>query len=59
MGSCDGWERLVISIWWALAAFVAGGCSSLLLIGLMITSADHADRPALICDTPSHEVPPR
>jgi hypothetical protein len=49
----------MISIWWALAAFVAGGCSSLLLIGLMLASADDAERPALIRDTLSHQVTPQ
>jgi len=48
----------MISIWWAVAAFVTGGCSSLLLIGLMLTSADHAE-PALIRDTLSHQAPSR
>jgi hypothetical protein len=49
----------MISIWWALAAFVAGGCSSLLLIALMLTSAEQDERPALSYDTLPHQVPPQ
>jgi hypothetical protein len=42
----------VISIWWALAAFMAGGCGGILLISLMRMSAEDSQRPALISDTP-------
>jgi hypothetical protein len=50
---------LIISIWWALAAFMAGGCGGLLLIGLMLTSAENVERLALIRDTLPRELPPQ